>query len=112
MMPAIWLKYFRWSAFRSRTDHFVPQDERLLAVQAPGDLKPSLPEAEIAPDAKRCLLFPTVAFQRRTSSSSCSSMLANFRPGSSPRISMIRFVVEMRIGNEEDFTHINQYGVS
>jgi hypothetical protein len=26
----------------------VSQDERLLAVEAPGDLKPSLPEAEIA----------------------------------------------------------------
>ena len=88
----------------------VSQDERLLAIEAPGDLKPSLPEAEIAQMPNGVFLsdggipaahkFFVVFFNTRELPTRL--FLSDF---DNP------FVVEMGIGNEKDFAHIHQYGV-
>src|SRR5271163_1464181 len=80
----------------------VSQDERLLAVEAPGDLKPSLPEAKIAQMPNGVFLsdcripstnkFFVVFFNTRELPARL--LLSDFDDP---------FVVEMRIGNEEGF---------
>ena len=89
----------------------VPQDERLLSVETRGDLKPSLAETEIPQ-------VPDGVFLSYRGIPAADKLLVVFLKTCEFPSSLFvpdfddPFVVEMRIGDEEDFAHIHQYGVS